>query len=205
MSYYLLTVFNIIVIKIYFGGVFVYSLESTNIALSISVVSLLLILALFIYRILDILKKDKANVKYVDYRLINYKDVKSMTESDKQIFYNLVLYEVYNDKSELKIEEDDVEEIQEMSDDYLFHIVNHYYKEKYNVEDEDDIYYYCTDKNNASANKFKVVKMNNYQVELLFRRYKRFGLIDLDVFKTDEHMPRYYKLEEFELKLEDIH
>lgn len=205
MSYYLLTVFNIIVIKIYFGGVFVYSLESTNIALFISVVSLLLILALFIYRILDMLKKDEVNIRYVDDRLINYKDIKSMSESDKQIFYNLVLDEVYKCEDELKIEGDTVKEIEEISDRYLFDVVNHYYKEKYNIEDEDDIYYYCTSKDNASVNNFKIVKMNTYQLGLLFRRYKRFGLIDLEVFKTDEHIPRYYKLEDFELKLEDIH
>lgn len=205
MSYYLLTVFNIIVIKIYFGGVFVYSLESTNIALSISVVSLLLILALFIYRILDMLKKDEVNIGYVDDRLINYKDIKSMSESDKQIFYNLVLDEVYKGEDELKIEGDTVKGIEEMSDRYLFDVVNHYYKEKYNIEDEDDIYYYCSGKYSNSVDDFKIVKMNAYQLELLFRRYKRFGLIDLEVFKTDEHIPRYYKLEDFELKLEDIH
>lgn len=182
-----------------------YSLESTNIALSISVVSLLLILALFIYRILDMLKKDEVNIRYVDDRLINYKDIKSMSESDKQIFYNLVLNEVYKCEDELKIEGDTVKEIEEISDRYLFDVVNHYYKEKYNIEDEDDIYYYCTSKDNASVNNFKIVKMNTYQLGLLFRRYKRFGLIDLEVFKTDEHIPRYYKLEDFELKLEDIH
>ena len=182
-----------------------YSLESTNIALFISVVSLLLILALFIYRILDMLKKDEVNIRYVDDRLINYKDIKSMSESDKQIFYNLVLDEICKGENELKIERGDMEEAQGISEDFLFNIVNHYYKEKYNIEDEDDIYYYCTSKDNASVNNFKIVKMNTYQLGLLFRRYKRFGLIDLEVFKTDEHIPRYYKLEDFELKLEDIH
>lgn len=143
--------------------------------------------------------------KNLNYLLLRYGSFKEISDEDRCIFYQLILNCIYEGENIFLEDYLKAKEDKALLEEYFYDIINDYYKRIYIVEDEDDVYYYAKSRIKSSSESFKIVKMNNYQMELLFRRYKRFNIIDFTVFVTEENRSQYYNLKESELQLEDIH
>ena len=174
----------------------------------VSILLLALFLVLFVmYKKLEH-KSSLGNGVYdknINYLLSRYNSFKEIADEDRYVFYQLILDYIYRDRNISLEDYLDVVKDRVQLEEYFYDVINDYYKQIYIVEDEDDVYYYAKSSVNDLYENYKVVKMNNYQMELLFRRYKRFNVIDFAVFVTEEYKSQYYNLKESELQLEDIH